>query len=90
MGVSDENMPTTEIGTDLFTDGKIAVADLLVATKLAPSKGEARRLIQQGGVTVDDEKISDTFASLDEADFDKGHVIIRKGKKVFHKAVLKK
>jgi tyrosyl-tRNA synthetase len=90
MGVSDENMPTTEIGTDLFTDGKIAVADLLVATKLAPSKGEARRLIQQGGVTVDDEKINDTFASLDEADFDKGHVIIRKGKKVFHKAVLKK
>lgn len=90
MGVSDENMPTTEIGTDLFTDGKIAVADLLVATKLAPSKGEARRLIQQGGVTVDDEKISDAFASLDEADFDKGHVIIRKGKKVFHKAVLKK
>lgn len=89
-GVSDANMPTTELTEDLFVDGKISVADLLVATKLAPSKGEARRLIQQGGITVDDEKISDTFASLSASDFEKGHVIIKKGKKVFHKAVLKK
>ncbi len=85
-----ENMPSTELSNDDFTDGKITVQDVLVKCKLTPSKGEAKRLIQQGGVLVDDVKVTDMFASLTEDDFSKGYVVIKKGKKVFHKAVLNK
>ena len=85
-----ENMPSTELSADDFTDGKITVQDVLVKCKLCPSKGEAKRLIQQGGVLVDDEKVTDMFASLTEENFSKGYVVIKKGKKVFHKAVLNK
>ncbi|MBQ8001126.1 MAG: tyrosine--tRNA ligase [Ruminococcus sp.] len=85
-----ENMPSTELVASDFTDGKITVQDILVKCKLCPSKGEAKRLIQQGGVLVDDVKITDMFASLTEEDFSKGYVVVKKGKKVFHKAVLNK
>ncbi len=85
-----ENMPCTELSTEDFTDGKISVQDVLVKCKLAPSKGEAKRLIQQGGVLVDDQKVADMFASLTEEDFSKGYVVIKKGKKVFHKASFNK
>ena len=85
-----ENMPSTELSADDFADGKITVQDVLVKCKLCPSKGEAKRLIQQGGVLVDDVKVTDMFASLTEEDFSKGYVVIKKGKKVFHKAVLNK
>ena len=85
-----ENMPSTELSADDFTDGKITVQDVLVKCKLCPSKGEAKRLIQQGGVLVDDVKVTDMFASLTDEDFSKGYVVIKKGKKVFHKAVLNK
>lgn len=56
---------------------------------LIPSKGEGRRLVQQGGVSVDDVKVTDVAAAVLPADFEKGHVIIKKGKKVFHKILLK-
>ena len=86
-GVSDANMPTTELTNDDLVDGKIAILDLLVKTKLAPSKSEARRLVLQGGVFVDDVKIEDIAISFD-ADTLKNGVIIKKGKKSFHKAIL--
>lgn len=85
-----ENMPSTELSAEDFTDGKITVQDVLVKCKLCPSKGEAKRLIQQGGVLVDDVKVTDMFAALTDEDFAKGYVVIKKGKKVFHKAVFSK
>lgn len=86
-GVDTENMPSTEIAADLFIDNAVSVIDLLVATGLVTSKGQARRLIEQGGITVDDEKIKDFNETISIDKFDKGYVVIRKGKKVFHKAV---
>jgi len=86
-GGDDANMPTTEIAADKLTDGKIGILNLMVACGLAASNGEARRLVQQGGVFVNDEKVLDhTFAVTEE--MLKDGVKIRKGKKVFHKAVL--
>ena len=61
--------------------------DLLLKTGLIPSKGEGRRLIQQGGLTVADEKVTDINKTFSQADFENG-LVIKKGKKVFHKAVL--
>ena len=86
-GGDDANMPTTEITADKLTDGKIGILNLMVACKLAGSNGEARRLVQQGGVFVNDTKVPDhTFAVTEE--MLKEGVKLRKGKKVFHKAVL--
>ena len=86
-GGDDANMPTTEIGADKLNDGKIGILNLMVACGLAASNGEARRLVQQGGVFVNEEKVSDpTFAVAE--DMLRDGVKIRKGKKVFHKAVL--
>ena len=88
-GTDAENMPTTEISKDDMTDDAILVTELLVKSKLAPSKGEAKRLIQQGGISVDDQKVGDFAAVVSLAQFDKGYVILRKGKKVYHKILLK-
>ena len=86
-GGDDANMPTTEITADKLSDGKIGILNLMVACKLAGSNGEARRLVQQGGVFVNDEKVPDhTFAVT--GDMLKDGVKIRKGKKIFHKAIL--
>ena len=81
-GVSDD-MPSCALGADKFTNDKITVIDMLVASKLAPSKGEARRLIQQGGVFVCEEKIDSFDAALAADDFRAKDIILRKGKKVF-------
>ena len=81
-----ENMPTTELTADDLAAEKITVIDLLVKTGLAPSKAEARRLIQQGGVVVNDEKVTAIDASIDASAFGDG-VIIKKGKKTFHRVV---
>ncbi len=88
-GANAENMPTTEITVADLTDGAINILDLMLKVGLIPSKGEGRRLVQQGGVSVDDAKVSDISKTFTAADFEKGHVIIKKGKKVFHKVVLK-
>ena len=88
-GANAENMPTTEITAADLTDGAINILDLMLKAGLIPSKGEGRRLVQQGGVSVDDAKVSDISKTFTAADFEKGHVIIKKGKKVFHKVVLK-
>ena len=79
------DMPCTELSADDMTDGKIGILDLLVKTNLAPSRSEARRLVQQGGVAVNDEKASDANAMV-AVD---GEVILKKGKKVFHKVIVK-
>ena len=86
-GGDDANMPTTEISAEQLSDGKIGILNLMVACKLAGSNGEARRLVQQGGVFVNDEKVPDHTFAVTEAMLKDG-VKIRKGKKVFHKAVL--
>ena len=83
----DANMPTTEISAEKLTDGAIGILNLMVACGLAASNGEARRLVQQGGVFVNEEKIPAADAKITEEQLKAG-VKIRKGKKVFHKAVL--
>lgn len=85
-GADSEHMPSTEIALE---DGAIGVIELLKATGLAPSNGEARRLIQQGGVFIEDKKVEDIAQKVTADEFAKGYVVIKKGKKVFHKAVLK-
>ena len=86
-GGHDENMPTTVLAEADFTDGAIGLTDLLVKTGLAPSKAEARRLIQQGGISVDDQKVTDPAAKVERENIS-GHMIIKKGKKVYHKVTL--
>ena len=81
-------MPSTEIAESDLTDGKISVIDMLVVSGLAPSKGEARRLIQQGGIMCGDEKVTDVYASVTKEQLAAG-AVIKKGKKVFHKFILK-
>ena len=84
----DENMPTTEISAaDVPADG-IAAIDLLSICKLIPSKGEGRRLIEQGGVAINGEKVPSFDTKISVADLKEG-VKIKKGKKVFHRAIIK-
>ena len=83
-GGDRSSMPTTQLCQDDFADGQIGVLALLVRCGLAASNGEARRLIQQGGVTINDQKVTDPNARLCCADCGGGGVIIKKGKKVFH------
>ena len=82
------NMPTTELTSDSFGDGQIGIMNLLVACGLAPSKGEARRLVQQGGVSVNDQKVTDIDQKYGCELFLGDGVIIKKGKKVFHRAFM--
>ena len=83
-GNDNSNMPNFELESNLLENGEIGVIDLLCASKLTPSKGEARRLIQQGGVSVDDEKVTDLKAVITSADFEKGHIIVKKGITSYH------
>lgn len=85
-GVSDA-MPTAKLGDDDFTDGKINILDLLVVTKLAPSKSEARRNVRQGGVIVNDVKVDSIDASFDKSAFE-DKFILKKGKKNIIKVTL--
>ena len=86
-GDDDSNMPTTQLDASVLTDGKIGILDLLSACKLIPSKSEGRRLVQQGGVFVDGEKVAAPDATVSEEQLRNG-VKIRKGKKVYHKAII--
>ena len=81
---SSENMPTTQLTKDNFTNGKVGVLAMMVKAGLAASNGEARRLVQQGGVSINDQKITDPSYSL-EFDAFKDEIILKKGKKVFNK-----
>ncbi|MDE7423749.1 MAG: tyrosine--tRNA ligase [Lachnospiraceae bacterium] len=86
-GGDDSNMPTTELTIEQLTNGEIGILDLMLACGLVGSKGEARRLIQQGGVSVDEEKVA-VEARITEEQL-KNSIKIRKGKKVYHKVILK-
>ena len=86
-GVSAENMPTTTLEDADFTDGKVFVIDMLLKSKLCASKSEARRLIQQGGILVADEKITELEAAVNADAFAGEGVIVKKGKKTYHKFV---
>lgn len=74
-----ENMPTTKVETN------ISILDAIVQTGIAPSKGQAKILISQGGISLNDEKIEDISYKLSDKDFKDGYAILKKGKKVFHK-----
>lgn len=83
-GADNSNMPCTVIEESDFVEGSVAVLDMMLKAGMIKSKGEGRRLIQQGGVTLNDENVTDVYAALAKADFD-NDVIIKKGKKVFRK-----
>ena len=86
-GADDSNMPTTEVEQSDLEDGKITVLSLMIKAGMIKSNGEGRRLIQQGGISVNDEKISDVFTTVSAEEL-KDSVIVKKGKKVFHKFTL--
>ena len=86
-GSDDSNMPTTTLSEDQLTEGAISIIDLFLACGLAASKSEARRLIQQGGVFLEGEKVADLNLTVSKDQLSQG-VKLRKGKKVHHKAIL--
>ncbi len=83
-----ENVPTTELSDEDFTDGRIGILDMMIKAKLAPSRREGRTLIVQGGVLLDGEKVTDPNLSLSREDIGDG-VVIKKGKKTYHKYTVK-
>lgn len=88
-GAADvETMPFISIELSDFSDGAIAVTELLISAKLCSSKGDARRVIEQGGVSVDDKKVKTPFEFVTVSQFDKGFVVLKKGKKQFIKIIL--
>ena len=78
-------VPTTTLTAETLTDGSIGILDMMVTCKLAPSKKEARRLVEQGGVTVNDEKVSDINTRYTADDLSGDGIMVRKGKKVYHR-----
>ena len=86
-GVSAD-MPSTALTEENFTDGRISAIDLLVLSKLAPSRGEARRLIQQGGMLAGDEKVESIDKTFEKAAFAGDGLVVKKGKKTFHRFTL--
>lgn len=86
-GTTDDNMPTVVLSDADFTDGRIGIMDLLVKSSLAASKSDARRLISGGGVSVNDEKVTDIFLEISRDEI-ADEIKLRKGKKKFCKAVL--
>ena len=86
-GASDDSqIPTATLSADLFQNGSVDVITVLVSAGLSASRSEARRAIEQGGVTVNDEKITDIRATIPEESFDQG-VLVRRGKKAYKKVV---
>ena len=86
-GSDDANMPSTTLAEEDLTNDEIGVLTLLVKTKLAPSNAEARRLVQGGGVSIDDKQVDDPKQTI-SADTLRTGIVIKKGKKIFHKATL--
>ena len=84
-GMDSANMPTTTLSEEDFTDGKIDILEVLVKTGITKSRGEGRRLVQQGGVSADDSKVTDIGLSFTADQLKAEPVIIKKGKKIFHK-----
>ncbi|MPM66241.1 Tyrosine--tRNA ligase [bioreactor metagenome] len=87
-GGSLENMPATQLSSADLTDGTIGILDLLVTCALAPSKAEARRLIQQGGIEANGVKVNDFTVGFGVSDLSGDGLILKKGKKIYHRATL--
>ena len=87
-GQVSENMPTTQLTDDDFIDGKVSITQMLIRSKLAPSRNEARNLVKQGGISLGDEKITDQNFSVAKEDFANKDIVVRKGKKIFHRFTL--
>ncbi len=87
-GGSTENIPATKLTDADLTDGRIDVLSVLVKTGLCPSRGEARRLVQQGGVTVDDVKVASIDETYDKDRLASNGLMIKKGKKIYHKVTM--
>lgn len=83
------NMPTAELVEEDFVDGKIDILTMLVKSGLVPSKSEARRAVQQGGVAVDGEKVSDIYAEFASEALQGEGIVLRRGKKNFRKVIAK-
>ncbi len=86
-GSDDSKRPTTTVEDADFEDGKVTVLSLMIKAGMIKSNGEGRRLIQQGGISVNDEKITDVFTAVSKDDLANG-IVVKKGKKVFHKFTL--
>ena len=85
-GAADlSNMPSTKLADDDFTDGAVDILSVLIKAGITKSRGEGRRLVEQGGVSVDDVKVTDSTMSFAQADLKEKPVVIKKGKKIFHK-----
>ena len=87
-GANNENMPKFELSADDFKEDKIDLMGILVKSGMATSRSDARRAIEQGGVTVNDEKITDVYTTYDKEFIGNTEMIVRKGKKNFKKIVL--
>ncbi len=86
--MSEENMPTTYLNDENFVENKIGILNLLVACNLCTSNSQARTLISQGGISINNEKITEINAKIEKKEFQQG-LTIKKGKKIFHLAKLK-
>ena len=85
-GAADlDNMPATTLTDADFTDGSIDILDILMKAEITKSRGEGRRLVQQGGISVDDAKVTDFTLSFTQAALKEKPVVVKKGKKIFHK-----
>ena len=83
------NMPTVELSEDDLEEGKIDIISLLVKADLAPTRSEARRNIQQGGVSVNGEKIPDIQATVSKEELEGDGAVVKRGKKKFKKVIVK-
>ena len=85
-GAADlDNMPATALTDADFTDGVIDILDILMKAEITKSRGEGRRLVQQGGISVDDAKVTDFAMSFSQASLKEKPIVVKKGKKIFHK-----
>ncbi|MBR6785497.1 MAG: tyrosine--tRNA ligase, partial [Clostridia bacterium] len=85
-GAADlDNMPATTLADEDFTDGVIDILDILMKAEITKSRGEGRRLVQQGGISVDDAKVTDFAMSFAKDDLKAKPIVVKKGKKIFHK-----
>ena len=85
---SSDNMPEVIVPERAFNDGKIGLLDLIVLSDVAQSKGQARILVNQGGISINDDKITDDKFAIEKSEFKKNPVILKKGKKVFIKLII--
>ena len=83
-----ENMPQVSLRKDNFNEDAISLLDVMVTANVAKSKGEGKTLISQGGISLDDEKVTDIFHKIHIDSFEKGYVVLKKGKKIFIKLII--